>query len=209
MIVVRSAGRSSGSDARRARRTPSSCTAAGRRSRPRWSAAGIEVTFVHGRRVTRGRRDRGRPRGAARGQRAALRGDRSAGRRPGRRRDRPPGDPRARARPRRLRRCRRGRRRSLDALADGRIPVVAPLAVGPLNVTPTRAAAALAVGLGAERILFLTDVPGVLRDEQVARPRSTPTRSRPASSRAGSCRSCRPRSSPPGAASAPRSARRW
>jgi acetylglutamate kinase len=55
----------------------------------------------------------------------------------------------------------------LDALAAGLIPVVAPLAVGPLNVNADDAAAALAVGLGAERILFVTDVPGVLRDEQV------------------------------------------
>jgi acetylglutamate kinase len=55
----------------------------------------------------------------------------------------------------------------LDALAAGRIPVVAPLAVGPLNVNADDMAAALAVGLGAERILFVTDVPGVLRDEQV------------------------------------------
>jgi acetylglutamate kinase len=55
----------------------------------------------------------------------------------------------------------------LDALAAGRIPVVAPLAEGPLNVNADDMAAALAVGLGAERILFLTDVPGVLRDEQV------------------------------------------
>ena len=55
----------------------------------------------------------------------------------------------------------------LDALATGRIPVVAPLAEGPLNVNADDAAAALAVGLGAERILFMTDVPGVLRDEQV------------------------------------------
>ena len=45
--------------------------------------------------------------------------------------------------------------------------MVAPLAEGPLNVNADEAAAALAVGLGAERILFLTDVPGVLRDEQV------------------------------------------
>jgi acetylglutamate kinase len=37
------------------------------------------------------------------------------------------------------------------ALAAGRIPVVAPLAAGPLNV-----------GMGAERILFVTDVRGVL-----------------------------------------------
>ncbi|MGE5275340.1 MAG: acetylglutamate kinase [Verrucomicrobiota bacterium] len=55
----------------------------------------------------------------------------------------------------------------LEALAAGRIPVVAPLAEGPLNVNADDMAAALAVGLGAERILFLTDVPGVLRDEQV------------------------------------------
>jgi acetylglutamate kinase len=55
----------------------------------------------------------------------------------------------------------------LDALADGRIPVVAPLAEGPLNVNADEAASALAVGLGAERIVFLTDVPGVLRDEWV------------------------------------------
>jgi acetylglutamate kinase len=55
----------------------------------------------------------------------------------------------------------------LDALAAGKIPVVAPLAEGPLNVNADDMAAALAVGLGAERILFLTDVPGVLRDEQV------------------------------------------
>jgi acetylglutamate kinase len=47
-------------------------------------------------------------------------------------------------------------------LAAGRIPVVAPLAAGPLNVNADEAAAALAVGLGADRILFVTDVPGVL-----------------------------------------------
>ena len=49
-----------------------------------------------------------------------------------------------------------------DALAAGRIPVVAPIAVGPLNVNADEAAAALAVGLAADRILFVTDVPGVL-----------------------------------------------
>ena len=48
------------------------------------------------------------------------------------------------------------------ALAQGHVPVVAPLAVGPLNVNADDAAAALAVGLGAERILFVSDVPGVL-----------------------------------------------
>jgi acetylglutamate kinase len=55
----------------------------------------------------------------------------------------------------------------VDALAQGLIPVVAPLAVGPLNVNADEVAAALAIGLGADRILFLTDVPGVLRDDEV------------------------------------------
>lgn len=49
-----------------------------------------------------------------------------------------------------------------SALADGRIPVVAPIAVGPLNVNADEAAAAFAVGLGAERVVFSTDVLGVL-----------------------------------------------
>jgi acetylglutamate kinase len=55
----------------------------------------------------------------------------------------------------------------VDALAGGLIPVVAPIARGPLNVNADEAAAALAIGLGAERILFLTDVPGVLDDDRV------------------------------------------
>jgi acetylglutamate kinase len=56
----------------------------------------------------------------------------------------------------------------VEALTSGRIPVVAPLAAGPLNVNADEAAAALAVGLGAERILFVTDVPGVLLDGELA-----------------------------------------
>ena len=56
----------------------------------------------------------------------------------------------------------------VEALAEGLVPVVAPLAVGPLNVNADEAAAALAVGLGAERILFVSDVPGVLVDGRVA-----------------------------------------
>lgn len=52
----------------------------------------------------------------------------------------------------------------LDALAEGLIPVVAPVAEGPLNVNADEAAAALALGLGADRLLFVTDVPGVLVD---------------------------------------------
>jgi len=53
------------------------------------------------------------------------------------------------------------------ALAAGRIPVVAPLAVGPLNVNADDAAAALAVGLDADRLVFVTDVPGVFHDGAV------------------------------------------
>ena len=52
----------------------------------------------------------------------------------------------------------------VDALAAGLVPVVSPLARGPLNVNADEAAAALAVGLGATRILFLTDVPGVFHE---------------------------------------------
>jgi acetylglutamate kinase len=55
----------------------------------------------------------------------------------------------------------------LDAFAAGRIPVVAPLAVGPLNVNADDASAALALGLGAHKLLFLTDVPGLLVDDEV------------------------------------------
>ncbi len=55
----------------------------------------------------------------------------------------------------------------LDALAAGKVPVVAPLAVGPLNVNADDASAALALGLGARRLVFLTDVPGLLVDDEV------------------------------------------
>jgi acetylglutamate kinase len=57
----------------------------------------------------------------------------------------------------------------LDALAAGRVPVVSPLARGPLNVNADEMASALAVGLGAGRISFLTDVPGVYRDGELVR----------------------------------------
>jgi acetylglutamate kinase len=57
--------------------------------------------------------------------------------------------------------------RVLDALAAGRIPVIAPMAVGPLNVNADDAAAAIALGLGARRLVFLTDVPGLLVDDEV------------------------------------------
>jgi acetylglutamate kinase len=51
-----------------------------------------------------------------------------------------------------------------EALAAKHIPVVAPIAVGPLNVNADEAASALAVGLEADRIVFVTDVPGVFVD---------------------------------------------
>jgi acetylglutamate kinase len=49
----------------------------------------------------------------------------------------------------------------LAALAGGKVPVVSPMAVGPLNVNADDAAAALALGLGANKLVFLTDVPGL------------------------------------------------
>jgi acetylglutamate kinase len=55
----------------------------------------------------------------------------------------------------------------IAALAEGRIPVVAPLAKGPINVNADDAAVALADGISAERILFVTDVPGLLIDGSV------------------------------------------
>jgi acetylglutamate kinase len=54
-----------------------------------------------------------------------------------------------------------------DALAASRIPVVTPVAVGPLNVNADDAAAELAEGLGAEEVLFVSDVPGVYVDGSV------------------------------------------
>ena len=57
--------------------------------------------------------------------------------------------------------------RVLDALARGLVPVIAPMAVGPLNVNADDAAAAIALGLGARRLVFLTDVAGLLVDDEV------------------------------------------
>ncbi len=57
--------------------------------------------------------------------------------------------------------------RVLEALAAGRVPVVAPMAVGPLNVNADDAAAALALGIGARRLVFLTNVPGLLVDDEL------------------------------------------
>ena len=64
-------------------------------------------------------------------------------------------------------RCRVAPRSSRARFGTGRIPVIAPLAKGPLNVNADEAAVALAAGLGAERILFVTDVPGLLLDGDV------------------------------------------
>jgi acetylglutamate kinase len=55
----------------------------------------------------------------------------------------------------------------VGALLAGLVPVVAPLARGPLNVNADEMASALAVGLGADRISFLTDVPGVFVDGEL------------------------------------------
>ena len=55
----------------------------------------------------------------------------------------------------------------VEALAAGKIPVVAPLAEGPLNVNADEAAAALAIGIDADELLFLTDVDGLLVDGRV------------------------------------------
>ena len=52
-------------------------------------------------------------------------------------------------------------------LASSRIPVIAPLAAGPLNVNADDAAAAIAVGVHADRLVFLTDVEGFMVDGAV------------------------------------------
>ena len=55
----------------------------------------------------------------------------------------------------------------LAALVAHKVPVVAPLAVGPLNVNADDASAALALGLGAHQLMFLTDVAGLYVDDEV------------------------------------------
>ena len=54
-----------------------------------------------------------------------------------------------------------------DLLAARRIPVVTPIAVGPLNVNADEAAAAIAAGIHAERVVFVSDVPGVYLEGEV------------------------------------------
>jgi acetylglutamate kinase len=53
------------------------------------------------------------------------------------------------------------------ALDAGGIPVVAPIAMGPLNVNADSAAAAIATSIGADRLLFLTDVDGLILGGEV------------------------------------------
>jgi acetylglutamate kinase len=55
----------------------------------------------------------------------------------------------------------------LATVAAGLVPVLTPLARGPLNVNADEAASALAVGIGAARIQFLTDVAGVFHDGEL------------------------------------------
>jgi acetylglutamate kinase len=52
-------------------------------------------------------------------------------------------------------------------LASDVVPVIAPLARGPLNVNADDAAAILAIALSADRLVFVSDVPGVLVDGEV------------------------------------------
>lgn len=54
-----------------------------------------------------------------------------------------------------------------ELLDAGALPVVAPIARGPLNVNADDAAAVLAIALEAERLVFHSDVPGVLVDGEV------------------------------------------
>jgi acetylglutamate kinase len=52
-------------------------------------------------------------------------------------------------------------------LESGRIPVIAPLAAGPLNVNADDAVAAIAIGVHADTLRFLTDVEGFMLDGEV------------------------------------------
>jgi acetylglutamate kinase len=96
-------------------------------------------------------------------------------------------------------------------LAAGFVPVVAPLAAGPLNVNADEAAAALAIGLRAEKLLFVSDVPGVLLGGAVAAAISADEAEQLLDTGelgAGSFRSSGPRSGPHVREWTPRSARR-
>ena len=178
----------------RARATPaatrsSSCTAPGRRSRRSWRRAGSRQ-FVHGRRVTD-------PATLAVVRSWSLSGPSSPphsarGGSPRGRRDRleampPPssGSSASRSRPGSTRSSRRSRR-------SARLPVVTPIAVGPLNVNADEAATAIAVEPRRRARRLRTDVPGVFLEGAVAAASTRiarPSAWRRARSRAGSCRS--------------------
>lgn len=59
----------------------------------------------------------------------------------------------------------------LDVLQAGRLPVVTPLALDAhgelLNVNADAAAVSIALAMGAEKLVFLSGVPGVLRGEEL------------------------------------------
>ena len=55
----------------------------------------------------------------------------------------------------------------VHVLAAGRLPVVTPVAVGPLNVNADEAATAIASSVGADRVVFVSDVPGVFLEGAV------------------------------------------
>ena len=57
----------------------------------------------------------------------------------------------------------------LDLLKAGKIPVISPIAAGvdgadSYNINADTAAAAIAVAVQAKKLLFVTDVPGVMKD---------------------------------------------
>ena len=52
-------------------------------------------------------------------------------------------------------------------LEAGRIPVVTPIAVGPLNVNADEAATAIAASVAADRVVFVSDVAGVFLEGAV------------------------------------------
>jgi acetylglutamate kinase len=54
-----------------------------------------------------------------------------------------------------------------DVLGRGHVPVVTPIAAGPLNVNADEAATAIAASIGADRIVFVSDVPGVYLEGEV------------------------------------------
>jgi hypothetical protein len=98
-----------------------------------------------------------------------------------------------------------------QALEQYCIAVVTPTAVGPLNVNADEAAAALAAGLGADRVVFVSDVPGVyLEGAVVGRLHADDAEVLLGSGafEAESSRNCSPRCALHGSGFVPRSARR-